>query len=350
MTLATLHAVLPGGVDDPDRPSGGNTYDRRVCDGLSAAGWNVREHLLPGDWPQPDSAAPARLAESLDLVPDGALALVDGLIASAAADVLVPAAQRVRLVVVVHMPLGATDEAARAGERAVLSSAAAVITTSEWTRDQLLAWYPLDANRVQVARPGVDAADAAPGTPAGGHLLCVAAVAAHKGQDVLLDALTGITDLRWRCRLVGPLDRDPAFVATLRAATTAAGLDDRIEFVGPLTGADLDLAYAGADLLVLPSRGETYGMVVGEALAHAVPVLVSEVGGVREAIGETGAGLLVAPGDHGALAAAVRSWLTDPDLREARRRAALERRASLPGWPATVAKVAAALTAATPVR
>jgi glycosyltransferase involved in cell wall biosynthesis len=92
-------------------------------------------------------------------------------------------------------------------------------------------------------------------------------------------------------------------------------------------------------------------MVVAEALAHAVPVLVSDVGGVREAIGDAGAGLLVAPDDPRALAADLRGWLTDAPRRAALRRAAAERRGTLPGWPDTVRQVAAALVAAgAPVR
>ena len=339
-----VHAVLPAGVGDPDRPSGGNTYDRRVCDGLAAVGWDVREHQVPGNWPHPDAAALARLAEALAAAPDGELVLVDGLIASAAADVLVPAARRVRLVVLMHMPLGTTDPAARDGERAVLGGAAAIVATSGWTRDRLLEWHGLAPGLIHVAQPGVDPADLAPGTAAGGELLCVAAVAPHKGHDVLVGALAELGDLQWRCRLVGPLDRNPAFVAQLRAATAAARLDERVDVAGPLTGAELDEAYARADLLVLPSLGETYGMVVAEALGHGVPVLVSDVGGVREAL--DGAGLLVPPGDGGALATALRRWLTDAGLRAAQRVAAAARRPTLPGWPDTVAQVAAALTAA----
>ena len=347
--MKTVHAVLPAGVDDRARPSGGNTYDRLVCSGLAAAGWDLREHLVGGDWPQPDRAALAQLADALAAVPDDALVLADGLIASAAADVLVPATRRVRLVVLVHMPLGVPDGAARDAERAVLTNAAGIVTTSGWTRDRLVEWYRIDPAQIQVARPGVHIAEIAEPSPAGGELLCVGAVAAHKGQDVLLDAFADVADLSWRCRLVGSLDRDPAFVATLR--TAAAAFDDRVEFVGPLTGADLDHAYRTSDLLVLPSRGETYGMVVAEALAHAVPVLVSDVGGVREAIGDTGAGLLVPPDDPRALAAALRRWLTDADLRARQRGASADRRATLPGWPDTVQQVAQALAAAgTPIR
>ena len=125
---------------------------------------------------------------------------------------------------------------------------------------------------VHVAEPGVDAADLAPGSADGGALLCVAAVTRGKGHDVLLGGLATVTDLAWRCACVGSLDRAPAFADHVQRRALAAGLRDRVHFAGPRTGAALDSAYAAADLLVLASRGETYGMVVTEALARGVPV------------------------------------------------------------------------------
>ena len=136
-----------------------------------------------------------------------------------------------------------------------------------------------------------------------------------KGHDVLLDALATATDLSWRCACVGSLDRDPAFADGVRRRARDGGLGDRVRFAGPRTGPELDRAYAAADLLVLASRAETYGMVVTEALARGVPVLAAEVGGVTEALGHgadgTRPGLLVAPGDPAALGAALRAWLGD---------------------------------------
>jgi glycosyltransferase involved in cell wall biosynthesis len=203
-------------------------------------------------------------------IPDGAIVLLDGLVASAAPEVLVPEASRLRLVVLVHMPLGhrpadhAADDA-RAREHAVLAVATAVVTTSEWARRRLLELYSLQADRVHVAEPAVDAADLAAGTAAGGALLCVAAVTPEKGHDVLLDALATTADLPWHCVCVGSLDREPAFVEGLRRRSLDAGLDDRVFFPGPRTGDDLDRTYAVADVLVLASRAETFGMVVTEA-------------------------------------------------------------------------------------
>ncbi|MGC4763471.1 glycosyltransferase family 4 protein [Micromonospora sp. DT46] len=344
--MATVHVVLPNDIDDPAEPSGGNGYDRRLCRGLAAAGWTVREHAVPGDWPRPDRAARAGLATVLAALPDGSPVLLDGLVASCVPEVLAPHAPRLRLVVLVHLPLEHDAEAA------ALAAADAVVTTSEWTRRRLLDRYALPADRVHVARPGVDPAPPAPGSPAGGNLLCVAALAPHKGHDVLVEALAAVADLPWGCVCVGPLTRDPGFVAALRRRVTGHGLADRVRLVGPRTGAALHAAYAAADLLVLASRRETYGMVVTEALARGVPVLATAAGGLPEALGRApdGAapGLLVPPDDPAALAGALRRWLGEPDLRRALRRAARGRRRTLDDWtvPATVAGAVLAGTAA----
>ena len=323
--MTQVHVIVPEGIDDPARPSGGNTYDRRICQGLASLGWTVHEHAV-GD-----------LARTVERIPDGDVVLLDGLIASPAPEALVPHARRLRQVVLVHMPFGDSRE------REVLAAAAAVVVTSAWTRRRLEQLYALPADRVHVAEPGVDAAALAPGTAAGDSLLCVAAVTPGKGHDVLLDGLATAADLPWRCTCVGSLDRDRAFADLVRGRAR----DGRVRFTGPRTGAELDRAYAAADLLVLASYAETYGMVVTEALARGVPVLATDVGGVTEALGRgadgTRPGLLVPPGDPAALGAALRAWLGDAELRGRLRRAARERRASLRGWPATTSVVAGVL-------
>jgi glycosyltransferase involved in cell wall biosynthesis len=171
-----------------------------------------------------------------------------------------------------------------------------------------------------------------------------------KGHDVLLDALATMTDLSWDCLCVGSMDRDPSFAERLRCRLSGGGIEDRVRFAGPLTGADLDRSYEAADLLVLPSRGETYGMVVTEALARGLPVVAADVGGVSETLGHGAGGarpgLLVPPDDPAALAAALRIWLGDAAVRLSWRRAARERRASLAGWSTTTSVLAGVLAEA----
>jgi glycosyltransferase involved in cell wall biosynthesis len=348
--MTTVHVVVPDGIDDPSRPSGGNAYDRQICRALVESGWPVHIHAVPGSWPRPDAAAYAALAGVVHRIPDGALALLDGLVASTAAEVLVPQAGRLRLVPLVHMPLGTTDGDARPLEGAVLSASAFVVTTSAWSRRTLLELYSLPGDRVHVAEPGVDAAPVSPGTTTGGALLCVATVIPGKGHDVLLDALTTISDLSWECLCVGSMSRDAAFAEGLRRRVLEDGLGHRVRFAGPRTGPDLERSYASADLLVLPSRAETYGMVVTEALAHGLPVVATDVGGVAETlghgVGRIRPGLLVDPNDQAGLARALRIWLGDAELRRTWRRAACERRASLSGWSTTTFVLAGVLNEA----
>jgi glycosyltransferase involved in cell wall biosynthesis len=347
--MTRVHMVVPDGIDDPRRPSGGNVYDRRAIDGLHTLGWEVREVAVPGGWPEPDTAAREGLGAAIAAVPDGDLVVVDGLVASTAPDVLVPASSRVRLVPLVHLPLGEGLPAAhvRAREAAVLEAAAAVVATSRWTRHRLLDRYGLSPHAVHVAEPGVDPAEHLRGIPSGISLICVAAIAPHKGHDVLVDALTKLADLDWRLALVGSRTVDPPYVDRLVDHLRETGLDDRVRLTGPLVGRDLATAWSTSDLLVLASRGETFGMVVTEALSRGLPVVASHVGGLPHALGHAPdgkrPGLLVPPDDPGAMADALRRWLEDAELRDRLRAAAADRRTTLTGWDVTVRQIAAVL-------
>ncbi|MEO5853138.1 MAG: glycosyltransferase family 4 protein [Nocardioides sp.] len=340
----TVRIVVPAGCGDPTRPSGGNVYDRRVEAGLTGLGWEVLGLEAPGTWPQPGPADLESLAGLLARMPDSALVLVDGLVGSAAACVLLAENDRLRLVPLVHMPLDHEREGA------LLTAVTSVVTTSDWTRRWLVERYGLDDQALHTAEPGVDPAAPAAGSPGGRSLLCVAAVTPPKGHDVLLRALADLTDLEWRCTLVGSLELAPDFVDALRRLTRDAGLADRVDFAGTRGRDDVRAAYADADAVVLASRAETYGMVVTEALAHGLPVVAAAVGGVPEAMGHDGdgarPGLLVRPGDPASLAGALRDWLEDPRLRRRLRRSAAHRRSSLPAWSDTASRVATVLEAA----
>ncbi|MFY7070441.1 glycosyltransferase family 4 protein [Nocardiopsis changdeensis] len=332
-------------VPEPSAPSGGHTYDLRLAEVLG-----LDRVEVPGAWPRPGERDRAGLERLLAGLPRGATVLLDGLVACGVPEAVLPWAGRSRIVVLVHLPLAdetglAPAEAAdlEARERAVLRGAAAVIATSGAAARDLAARHGLTG--VAVAPPGVDPApEAVPGD--GTRLLCAASPTPRKGHDLLFAALDRVRDLPWTCACPGlPAVGGGAWAARVREA--ARPLGGRVSLPGPLTGADLDAAYAAADLLVLPTRAETYGMVVTEALARAVPVLASGVGGVPEALGRDRAGarpgLLVPPGDPDALARALRLWLTDPALRERLRRSARRRRADLAGWEETARSVSAVL-------
>ncbi|MFF8288659.1 glycosyltransferase family 4 protein [Streptomyces sp. NPDC016309] len=351
----SVRVVLPGGVDDPAAPSGGNVYDRRVCRDLPAVGWQVHDRLVAGAWPRPTAAERAALARVLAESADGSVVLLDGLVACGVPDVVVPEAGRLRLAVLVHLPLAdetglAPEEAAEldAAERRTLRAVALVVATSRWAADRLVDHHGLAPERVRVAAPGADVGPLAPGGGAGvPRLLCVASVTPRKGQYELVEALAAVAGLPWECVLVGGLGQDPGYVERLRELIARSGLEDRVRLAGPRGGPELNAHYAAADLLVLASRAETYGMAVTEALARGVPVLATAVGGLPEAVGRAPdgsvPGVLVPPDDPAALVAALRRWLGEPGERHRAKVAARGRRTALAGWETTARGLARAL-------
>lgn len=340
MNACPIDFVVPAGIDDPGRPSGGNRYDRRVIEELTALGREVHEHPI---------ADPSDLGPLLAAMPDRSVVVVDGLLGSAAPRALAPAAARLCVVVLVHMPFAeaSMDAAVGRAERAALTGASAVVTTSAWARDWVVEHHGVSPDRVRVASPGVEPALATWAFPPGGRILCLAAVTRDKGHDTLVGALARIADLDWHLTCVGALDLEPDFVAGLRELADRSGIGERVELAGPLTGDALEFVLAGTDLLVSASRREAYGMAVTEALARAVPVVVTDVGGHAEAVGDTGAGVLVPVDDPERLTDALRTWLTDHDVRERLRTGAARRRVALGTWTDTARRLAAAVDAAT---
>jgi glycosyltransferase involved in cell wall biosynthesis len=345
MTDATVYFVVPDGIDDVERVSGGNVYDQRIRDELRARGLDVRMVLVP--------AGRARdLTDAVSLIPHDSLVLIDGLIAVAASGVLDAHSARLRIVVLAHMVasgMPGTPAGTGEREREALHAARRVITTSEWTRSELIAQALAEPGRITVARPGTDAAPAASGSTSGGRLLCVGTVAAHKGQDVLVDALAGMTDLSgWTCSMVGSLTAEPGFVVQVAAAIGSAGLTERIALMGVLTDRPLADAYNSADLVVAPSRDESYGMVVAEALARGIPVVATRVGGIPEAIADSRAGILIPSNDPWALRVVLRQWWEDTGRRAELKAEALRSRTAARGWDETAGIVAAALSECRP--
>lgn len=366
--------VVPDGLDDPRRVSGGNVYDRHVRDGLRGRGWTVETV---------EAADGGAAASALRDAGGDTLVLVDGLVGAWAPAALELASRRATVVVLAHMIAAAFPDATvptaspraagasrgasgRVGpasveaERRMLACAHRVIVTSQWTAAELSSRGLADPSRVTVAAPGVSVAEpglsvAEPGLsvaePAKAatqparqrNLLCVGVVAPHKGQDTLLAALAQLPEADWTCEIVGSTESFPEFAAAVER--DARALSGRVRLTGVLDGAALDEAYRRAAVLVAPSRVESAGMAIADARARGIPVIGADAGGIPDALA-AGGGLLVRPGDPLDLAGTLQAWLTDPALRARLRAEAHAARTALPGWDDTVATIAGVLEAA----
>jgi len=135
----------------------------------------------------------------------------------------------------------------------------------------------------------------------------------QKGLEHLLNALK-ILAIRWKLHLTlvgedgGGLERVHALARTL-------GVEESVTFTGRLPRSELIRAYQAADVFVLPSLFEPFGIVLLEAMAAGLPVVASRVGGIPDVVEEGKTGLLVEPGNSRALAETLEGLLSDPGLR-----------------------------------
>jgi glycosyltransferase involved in cell wall biosynthesis len=344
--MSTLSFLVPGPLETR---TGGYIYDRRMIDELRGLGAVIDVHELDPSFPRPTPSALAHAARVLAALPDDAVVIVDGLACGAMPDEVAREAPRLRLVALVHHPLAAetgltSDEVARfeASETQALAHARLVIVTSHRTASALQA-YGVGPDRVAIVEPGTDRAPVARGSRGGApHLLCVATLTPRKGHHTLFQALATLQDVPWRLTCVGSLDRDPHLVERLRTVLRDNQLEDRVRLAGETDHRGMAEHYDGADVFVLPTEYEGYGMAVAEALAHGLPVISTPTGGIPSIV-TNGAGLLVAPGDVTALSDALRRVLSNPSFRAQLASAAVLVRDRLPSWKVAALRMTGAL-------
>lgn len=339
-----IYFAFPG---DLDTPTGGYHYDRRLIAELRCSGVTVETISLPPYSPVPTEQTLESVRQTFAALPDQSVVLIDGLAFGVLDEMATSEAQRLRLVALCHHPLAletGLDEQERealfASERRALSHARATVVTSSHTRQILVNQFAVPFERITVALPGTDRVPFAPceGYPI--KLLTLASLTQRKAHDVLIEALSSLKSLDWRARFVGGMHFDPTWAASLQERANILGLSQRIEFAG--TVEDTQREYQQADVFVLPSRFEGYGMVFAEALAAGLPVVAARTGAVPDVVPET-AGMLVPPDDIPALTEALRQVLTDNALRLRLQAGARQSALALPSWHETAAIVAQAL-------
>lgn len=347
--------VIPG---DITLATGGYAYDRHVLARFAAHGIAAAHVALPGSYPTPSGADIAATERVLLALPADTVLLIDGLAYGAMPADLI---RRIRqpIVALVHHPLcleaGLTPQRAerlKQLETEALSLARRVVVTSAMTGRTLVSDFAVPADKIAVAEPGtvrVSRPNRASG-PFPTRLLAVGSVVPRKAYAVLAEALRGLSaDLDWHLDIVGAA-RDAQEVQHLKAALAAtdgsgAALSQRVTLHGAVDDATLAGLYSRADLFVMSSLYEGYGMVLAEAMAYGLPIVCTTGGAAAETVPDTAA-LKVEPGNALALRTALGKAMTDGVVRERLANASWAAGQKLPTWDDTTKIIAAEIARA----
>ncbi len=348
--MLALTMIVPGRLETR---TGGYGYDRRIVSGLRDRGWNVNVIRLADGFPFPTLETRNEAVGALASVPDGATVLIDGLALGVLPSEVEREARRLRIIGLVHHPLAAEtglgpDAIAdlERSERRALAAVRSVVVTSQPTAHSLDA-YGVSADRIAVVEPGTDPAPVARGGGASSQvaLLCVATLTPRKGHELLIRALSSLQQRNWRLTCAGSVDRDPPTFERLRRQLDRSSIADRVEFVGDLDRPALDVCYDAADLFVLPTLHEGYGMAVAEALARGLPIVSTATGAIEQLVtgGGSPAGIVLPPGDERQFADALSRVIGDEACRAQFAEGARQRRSQLPTWDDACDRMAAVL-------
>ncbi len=332
--------AVPG---DLATATGGYVYDRRIVAELPKSGWQVDVLDIGASFPRASVAERATAHLQLAALPAGRVIVVDGLAFGVMPETAAALQRSHKLVALVHHPLaletGLQDWEAtqfRESERQALSFAHRVVTTSATTARLLAQDFAVPDEKMSVVLPGNDRVvivDRAGSYTNGDivNLLAVGSIVPRKGFDVLIGALGQIPDLRWRLVIAGDPSRSPGTASALVDQIASLHLTERVELAGVVSAERLASLYANADLFVLPSRYEGYGMAYTEAVAHGVPVVGTTAGAIPEAV-PRGAGVLVAPDSVSDLTLTLMRLIGHPGERARLTAGARAAAAALPTW------------------
>jgi glycosyltransferase involved in cell wall biosynthesis len=341
--------AVPG---DLATPTGGYAYDRRIIGELQKLGWQVDVVGLGEGFPRPRPEVKAAAREVLAAVPEKCPIIVDGLALGVLPETANELRERNPLLALVHHPLAletglsaADAEAMRKSEHEALAAARGVVVTSPSTSTLLADDYDVPPELITVVSPGTERGQIAEGSSDGiVRLLAIGAVVPRKGFDVLIEALAGIANLPWRLVVAGDRTRDVKAAEQLDADIKQHGLSARVDVLGAVLPERIGPLYTGADIFVLASRYEGYGMAFAEALAHGLPVVGTTAGAIPDTV-PPNAGVLVEPNDVKALARTLRMLIENPKERQWLAAGAREAGLALPDWETQAKLFAGAIEA-----
>ncbi len=356
LSMHTSPLAQPGMGD-----SGGmNVYVRELGGSLARAGVPVRVYVRrwAADLPErvsvepgleivyvdagPPEAAKEGLADHIDEFTDG----VEADLLGSDVDVLhanywLSAVAGHRLKHRLSLPLVATfhtlarvkaeagdlEPAARArAEAEIIGCCDAICASNPVEAEQLLEFYDADPDRIELVPPGVDHAFFSPGDRRGARralglndrptLLFVGRIQPLKGLSVAVEALSLLERSDARLVVVGGPSGEQGNAESQLVAelVTELGLHDRVTFIEPQPHHALSSYYRSADVVVVPSRSESFGLVALEAAVCGIPVVAAAVGGLRTLVDDGHTGFLVDGRDPAIMAARVDELFADQEM------------------------------------
>ena len=356
--MQQLIFVYPG---DLNSPTGGYAYDRRIIAGLKSLGWEIQLIGLGDDYPFPTPAQVEEAKEQLQRLTPGVPMVIDGLALGALPEVAACVAKRHPLIALIHHPLafefGLSEEQAallKQSETEALRHASKVIANSPATARDLNRHYGVPMDWINVVLPGTDRneyrreqSQISSGNCDAVRLLSVGSIIPRKGFPDLLAALASLADLPWTLSIAGDTTRNAGAFAQLIGDIRRFGFEERVQVLGAVSDSELISLYTQADVFVLASLFEGYGMVYAEAMVYGLPIIATSGGAIPDTV-PSEAGLLVRPGDVPALTLALKKLIEDAPYRAHLSSGALRVAAQQPTWDEAAQQFAVALGRLTP--
>jgi glycosyltransferase involved in cell wall biosynthesis len=334
--------VYPG---DLNTPTGGYAYDRRMIEGLERLGWQIQLISLGEGYPFIDSNQRDYARSKLLNLAQGIPMVIDGLALGALPDLTPEISSRHPLIALIHHPLafeyGLSDpeiKHLKQSETQALMHVLGVIANSPATARDLNQHYGINPERVHVVLPGTDPnryleprtqRNVDDDSPI--NLLSVGSIIPRKGFHDLIPALEPLIELPWTLSIAGDISRNAEAYERLIMDIKHFHLEDRIHVLGVVSNNELENLFAKADIFVLASLFEGYGMVYAEAMAHGLPIIATSGGAIPDTVPRE-AGLLVTPGDIPALTLALKKLITDSTYRTLLSTGAIQASLLQPTW------------------
>ncbi len=357
--MQQLVFVYPG---DLSAPTGGYVYNRHIIHGLKDLGWELELISLGGGYPFPTADQVDQARTALLGCAKGVPIVIDGLALGALPELAAELAKRHPVIALIHHPLAfesglseAQKIALQHSESDALKHVSRVIANSPATARDLSQYYGVSQDMIEIVMPGAErthrlkAKVHSEGSSSNGvRLLSVGSIIPRKGFDCLMEALHSLADLPWILSIVGDTSRNRFAYEQLLSDIDRFHFVDRVRVLGAISDGELERLYASADVFVLASHFEGYGMVFAEAMAHGLPIVATTGGAIPDTVPHEG-GILVEPGDADAFGAALRDLIHDASRRTRLSSGALEVAARLPTWDQSIQQFADIVRRASPL-